>query len=52
MHIVLKKAIKEKFGKLNKLQIQAFKAIYGEGESVLIIAPTGSGKLKPLLYQS
>ncbi|BAA30435.1 DEAD/DEAH box helicase [Pyrococcus horikoshii] len=44
MHIVLKKAIKEKFGKLNKLQIQAFKAIYGEGESVLIIAPTGSGK--------
>ncbi|CAB49731.1 DEAD/DEAH box helicase [Pyrococcus abyssi] len=43
MHILLKKAIKEKFRELNRLQIEAFKRI-SEGKSVLIIAPTGSGK--------
>ncbi|AEC52824.1 ATP-dependent helicase [Pyrococcus sp. NA2] len=44
MHILLKKAIKEKFGKLNKLQIEAFKRIVRDRNSTLIIAPTGSGK--------
>jgi len=43
MHILLKKAIKEKFGKLNELQLKAFGEI-SSGKSVLIIAPTGSGK--------
>ncbi|MDK2869954.1 MULTISPECIES: DEAD/DEAH box helicase [Pyrococcus] len=44
MHILIKKAIKERFGKLNALQQLAFHKIRGEGKSVLIIAPTGSGK--------
>ncbi len=43
MHPLLKKAIKERFGKLNRLQQDAFKEVNGK-KSVLIIAPTGSGK--------
>ncbi|ASJ17598.1 large helicase [Thermococcus chitonophagus] len=44
MHILLKKAIKERFGKLNPLQLEAFKVIARDKKSVLIVAPTGSGK--------
>ncbi|MFA4639794.1 DEAD/DEAH box helicase [Pyrococcus kukulkanii] len=44
MHILLRKAIKEKFGKLNSLQVEAFRVIAGERKSALIVAPTGSGK--------
>ncbi|AFK22827.1 DEAD/DEAH box helicase [Pyrococcus sp. ST04] len=44
MHILIRKAIKEKFGRLNQIQIEAFRRIYGEKKSTLIIAPTGSGK--------
>jgi len=43
MHPLLKKAIREKFGRLNSLQQDAFKAI-SHGKGALIIAPTGSGK--------
>lgn len=43
MHPLLKKVIKERFGKLNRLQQDAFREV-SSGKSVLIIAPTGSGK--------
>ncbi len=43
MHPLLRKAIKEKFGRLNDLQMRAFREI-SRGKSVLITAPTGSGK--------
>ncbi|QDA31719.1 DEAD/DEAH box helicase [Thermococcus indicus] len=43
MHLLLKKAIRERFGRLNRLQQDAFKEV-SSGKSVLIIAPTGSGK--------
>ncbi|WP_457750875.1 DEAD/DEAH box helicase [Thermococcus sp.] len=43
MHPLLRKAIKERFGSLNRLQQEAFKQV-SSGKSVLIIAPTGSGK--------
>ncbi|NJE10605.1 DEAD/DEAH box helicase [Thermococcus sp. MAR1] len=43
MHPLLRKAIRERFGKLNRLQQDAFREI-SSGKSVLIIAPTGSGK--------
>ncbi len=43
MHPLLKKAIKERFGKLNRLQQDVFMEV-NLGKSVLIIAPTGSGK--------
>ncbi|WP_461862797.1 DEAD/DEAH box helicase, partial [Thermococcus sp.] len=43
MHPLLRKVIQEKFGKLNELQQKAFREI-SSGKSVLIIAPTGSGK--------
>ncbi len=43
MHPLLKKAIKERFGRLNDLQMKAFREI-SSGKSVLIAAPTGSGK--------
>ncbi|WP_010478047.1 DEAD/DEAH box helicase [Thermococcus zilligii] len=43
MHPLLRKAIEERFGRLNRLQQDAFKEI-SSGKSVLIIAPTGSGK--------
>jgi ATP-dependent Lhr-like helicase len=43
MHPLLKKAIKERFGRLNRLQQDAFREV-SSGKSVLIIAPTGSGK--------
>lgn len=43
MHPLLKKAIEEKFGGLNELQIRAFEEV-SSGKSVLIVAPTGSGK--------
>jgi len=39
----LKKAIRERFGRLNRLQQDAFREV-SAGKSVLIIAPTGSGK--------
>ncbi len=44
MHPLLKKVIKERFGKLNRLQQDAFREVSSGGKSVLIIAPTGSGK--------
>lgn len=43
MHPLLRKAIRERFGRLNRLQQDAFRAV-SSGKSVLIIAPTGSGK--------
>jgi len=43
MHPLLRKAIREKFGRLNRLQQDAFREV-SAGKSVLIIAPTGSGK--------
>ncbi|MDK2854694.1 MAG: ATP-dependent helicase Lhr and Lhr-like helicase [Thermococcaceae archaeon] len=43
MHPLLKRAIEEKFESLNELQIRAFEEV-SSGKSVLIIAPTGSGK--------
>ncbi len=43
MHPLLRKVIQEKFEKLNELQHKAFREI-SSGKSVLIIAPTGSGK--------
>ncbi|AIU70699.1 large helicase [Thermococcus eurythermalis] len=43
MHTLLKKVIKERFGRLNRLQQDAFREV-SSGKSVLIIAPTGSGK--------
>ena len=43
MHPLLRKAIRERFGKLNRLQQDAFKEV-SAGKSVLVIAPTGSGK--------
>ncbi|WP_297464450.1 DEAD/DEAH box helicase [Thermococcus sp.] len=43
MHPLLKKAIRERFGRLNRLQQDAFREV-SAGKSVLIIAPTGSGK--------
>ncbi|CAD5244535.1 DEAD/DEAH box helicase [Thermococcus camini] len=43
MHPILRKTIRERFGKLNRLQQDAFREI-SSGKSVLIIAPTGSGK--------
>ena len=43
MHPLLRKAIRERFGKLNRLQQDAFREV-SSGKSVLIIAPTGSGK--------
>ncbi|AMQ17675.1 DEAD/DEAH box helicase [Thermococcus peptonophilus] len=43
MHPLLKKAIKDRFGRLNRLQQDAFREV-SSGKSVLIIAPTGSGK--------
>ncbi|NJE47581.1 DEAD/DEAH box helicase [Thermococcus sp. GR7] len=43
MHLLLKKTIRERFGKLNELQMKAFREV-SSGKSVLIIAPTGSGK--------
>ncbi len=39
----MKKAIRERFGRLNRLQQDAFREV-SAGKSVLIIAPTGSGK--------
>ncbi|WP_456395336.1 DEAD/DEAH box helicase [Thermococcus sp.] len=47
MHPLLKKAIKERFP-LNELQQKAFREI-SSGKSVLIIAPTGSGKTEAAL---
>lgn len=48
MHPLLKKVIKERFGKLNRLQQDAFREV-SSGKSVLIIAPTGSAERpKPL----
>ena len=43
MHFLLKKAIKEKFGGVNELQMKAFEEV-SSGKSVLIVAPTGTGK--------
>ena len=43
MNTLLRKAIKERFGRLNRLQQDAFREV-SSGKSVLIIAPTGSGK--------
>lgn len=43
MHPLLKRAIEEKFEGLNELQIRAFEEV-SAGKSVLIVAPTGSGK--------
>ncbi|ANF21813.1 DEAD/DEAH box helicase [Thermococcus piezophilus] len=43
MHPLLKKVIRERFGRLNELQMKSFKEVSAE-KSVLIIAPTGSGK--------
>ncbi|NJE01463.1 DEAD/DEAH box helicase [Thermococcus sp. JdF3] len=43
MHPLLRKAIKERFGRLNRLQQDAFREV-SSGKGVLIIAPTGSGK--------
>ncbi|WP_297500937.1 DEAD/DEAH box helicase [Thermococcus sp.] len=43
MHPLLRKAIREKFGRLNRLQQDAFREV-SAGKSVLVIAPTGSGK--------
>ncbi len=43
MHTLLKKVIKERFGRLNEVQMGAFREV-SSGRSVLIIAPTGSGK--------
>ncbi|WP_456420477.1 DEAD/DEAH box helicase [Thermococcus sp.] len=43
MHPLLRKAIRERFGRLNRLQQDSFRAV-SSGKSVLIIAPTGSGK--------
>lgn len=43
MHPLLRKAIRERFGRLNRLQQDAFREV-SSGKSVLIIAPTGSGK--------
>ncbi|CAI1493430.1 Lhr-like helicase [Thermococcus nautili] len=43
MHPLLRKAIRERFGKLNRLQQDSFREV-SAGKSVLIIAPTGSGK--------
>ncbi|NJE31454.1 DEAD/DEAH box helicase [Thermococcus sp. 18S1] len=43
MHPLLRKAIKERFGRLNEVQMGAFREV-SSGKSVLIIAPTGSGK--------
>ncbi|HHI00532.1 MAG TPA: DEAD/DEAH box helicase, partial [Thermococcus litoralis] len=43
MHPLLERAIEEKFEGLNELQIRAFEEV-SAGKSVLIVAPTGSGK--------
>ncbi|NJE62366.1 DEAD/DEAH box helicase [Thermococcus sp. 21S7] len=43
MHPLLRKAIRERFGRLNEVQTKAFREV-SSGKSVLIIAPTGSGK--------
>ncbi|WP_297093293.1 DEAD/DEAH box helicase [Thermococcus sp.] len=43
MHPLLRKAIRERFGRLNEVQTGAFREV-SSGKSVLIIAPTGSGK--------
>ncbi|NJE76880.1 DEAD/DEAH box helicase [Thermococcus sp. ES12] len=43
MHPLLRKAIRERFGRLNRLQQDAFREV-SSGKGVLIIAPTGSGK--------
>ncbi|ASA77737.1 DEAD/DEAH box helicase [Thermococcus sp. 5-4] len=43
MHPLLRKAIRERFGRLNEVQMGAFREV-SSGRSVLIIAPTGSGK--------
>ncbi|MCD6189721.1 MAG: DEAD/DEAH box helicase, partial [Thermococcus sp.] len=43
MHPLLERAIEEKFGELNELQVRAFEEV-SAGKSVLIVAPTGSGK--------
>ncbi|NJE04814.1 DEAD/DEAH box helicase [Thermococcus sp. M36] len=43
MHPPLRKAIRERFGRLNEVQTKAFREV-SSGKSVLIIAPTGSGK--------
>ncbi|ASJ13817.1 DEAD/DEAH box helicase [Thermococcus radiotolerans] len=43
MHLLLRKAIRERFGRLNEVQMGAFREV-SSGRSVLIIAPTGSGK--------
>lgn len=43
MHPLLRKVIKERFGNLNRLQQDSFREV-SSGKSVLIIAPTGSGK--------
>ncbi|WP_461865147.1 DEAD/DEAH box helicase, partial [Thermococcus sp.] len=47
MHPLLKKAIKERF-RLNELQQKAFHEI-SSGKSVLIVAPTGSGKTEAVI---
>lgn len=43
MHPLLRKTIRERFRRLNDLQMKAFREV-SSGKSVLIIAPTGSGK--------
>ncbi|WP_457741835.1 DEAD/DEAH box helicase [Thermococcus sp.] len=48
MHPLLRKAIKERFGRLNRLQQDSFREV-SSGKSVLIIAPTGSGKTEAAL---
>ncbi len=41
---LLRKTIRERFRRLNDLQMKAFREVSSGGKSVLIIAPTGSGK--------
>ncbi|ASJ11092.1 large helicase [Thermococcus sp. P6] len=48
MHPLLRKAIRKRFGKLNDVQMKAFREV-SSGKSVLIVAPTGSGKTEAAL---
>ncbi|WP_148881973.1 DEAD/DEAH box helicase [Thermococcus aciditolerans] len=43
MHPLLRKVIRERFERLNEVQTGAFREV-SSGKSVLVIAPTGSGK--------